>query len=135
MKRIAVLFTLVVLTSSGLSVARPSALPMPGGDEKETAYLPFADVMPEPVGGLPAIVKRIVYPDLARASRIEGKIYLVAYINEKGDVDDVKVIKGLPAGCDDAAMKAVKETKFSPGKQNGAAVKVQLSIPITFKIQ
>jgi protein TonB len=113
--------------------ARPAG--NPGGDEKDVVYLPFADVMPEPVGGLGAISKHLVYPELARNANVEGKIYLVAYINEKGDVDDVKVLKGLPAGCDEAAIKAIKETKFIPGKQNGNPVKVQLSIPVTFKLR
>ncbi len=135
MKRISFLLTLMILFASALSFGYRPGLPMSGGDDKETAYLPFADVMPEPIGGLGAIAKKIVYPDQAKTAHIEGKIYLVAYINEKGDVDDVKIIRGLPAGCDDAAIKAIKETKFSPGKQNGAAIKVQLSIPITFKIQ
>ncbi len=135
MTRTCLFLTSFLILSLFLGLGMSPAAPAVGGDEKETAYAPFADVMPEPVGGLPAITKKIVYPELARSSRIEGKIYLVAYINEKGDVDDVKVIKGLPAGCDDAAIKAIKDTKFSPGKQNGVAVKVQLSIPITFKIQ
>ena len=77
----------------------------------------------------------MVYPDLARKSNVEGKVYLVAYINEQGGVDDVKIIKGLPAGCEEAAVKAVKEAKFSAGKQGGVAVKSQLSIPIQFKLK
>ncbi len=135
MKRTFILLALAMLFVSTLSLGFPSPVPIPGGDEKEAGYLPFADVMPEPIGGLGAISKRLVYPELARTAHVEGKIYLVAYINEKGDVDEVKILKGLPAGCDDAAIKAIKETRFSPGKQNGSAVKVQLSIPITFKIQ
>jgi protein TonB len=104
-----------------------------GGEE--SAYLPVVEVMPEPVGGLGAIIKSVVYPELAKKSNVEGKVYLVAYINEKGEVDDVKVIKGLPAGCEEAAVKAVKDAKFTAGKQGGVAVKSQLSIPIAFKLK
>jgi periplasmic protein TonB len=32
-------------------------------------------------------------------------------------------------------MNAVRETKFKPGKQRGKPVKVQVSIPIVFKLQ
>jgi protein TonB len=124
-----------LLLGISMMLANPTGAFLPGGEEKETAYLPFADVMPEPVGGLGAISKRLVYPEMAKNAQIQGKIYLIAYINEKGDVDDVKIIKGLPAGCDDAAIKAIKETKFVPGKQNGTPVKVQLSIPVSFKLQ
>jgi periplasmic protein TonB len=50
-------------------------------------------------------------------------------------VTSAKIIKGLGAGLDEAALNAVKETKFKPGKQRGKAVKVQVSIPIVFKLQ
>lgn len=120
--------------STSAVAGNASEMPFLGTSEKEALYLPVADVMPEPVGGLPAIVKRVVYPEAAKKTGIEGKVYLIAFVNESGEVDDVKVIKGLQGGCEEAAVKAVKDSKFSPGKQNGAAVKVQLSIPIAFKM-
>ncbi len=135
MKQILVLLPLLTITFCSSALGRIPLSLWRGGDDAPPAYLPIADVMPEPVGGLPAIAKHLVYPTIAKAGHIEGKVYLVAYINEKGDVDDVKIIKGLPGGCDDAAINAVKETKFSPGKQNGQPAKVQLSIPITFRLQ
>nr|HPN38001.1 energy transducer TonB [Melioribacteraceae bacterium] len=54
--------------------------------------------------------------------------------NENGDVAKVELIKGIGAGCDEAAMDAVKQTKFKPGKQRGKSVKVQVAIPILFKL-
>ena len=39
------------------------------------------------------------------------------------------------AGCDEMAVDAVKQTKFNPGKQKGKPVKVQVTIPIVFKLQ
>ena len=97
-------------------------------------YLAFAQQMPEPVGGFESIYKHITYPNIAKESGISGKVYLLLYINEKGGVDDVKVLKGIGGGCDEAAVAGVKEVKFSPGKNNGQPVKVKLSIPITFKL-
>ncbi len=98
------------------------------------AYLPFAEEMPSPVGGLPAIYKHVKYPEIAQKAGIQGKVYLLAFINENGGVDDVKVIKGIGGGCDEAAIKAVKNTKFSPGKNKGKAVKVKFSLAIKFKL-
>jgi protein TonB len=136
MKTYAALFALCVLAVLMMSVQPSHAGINAGGNgaEKENAYLPVVDVMPEPVGGIAAIARKVVYPEAAKKFGIEGKVYLVAYINESGDVDDVKVLKGLQGGCDEAATKALKETKFNPGKQGGTAVKSQLSIPISFKI-
>ncbi len=100
----------------------------------EEDYLAFAPKMPEPVGGLEAIVKKVVYPSLAKQQNVQGKVYLLVYINEKGDVDDVKVVKGIGMGCDEAAITAVKKHKFTPGQDKGQNVKVKLSIALTFKI-
>jgi len=101
---------------------------------QEEAYAAFAEVMPEPVGGLQSIVKKIAYPEMARKNGIEGKVYVLVMVNEKGGVDGVKVIRGIGAGCDEAAIKAVKECKFTPGKNKGANVKVKLSLPIVFRL-
>ncbi len=101
---------------------------------KDDLYKPFAEVMPEPKGGIEGVYSKIQYPKVAQQVGIQGKVYLLIYINENGDVDDVKVLKGIGAGCDEAAIDAVKNTKFTPGKDNGTAIKVKLSLPITFKL-
>jgi len=103
--------------------------------QQQNKYLPFAEVMPQPKGGLAAIYKHITYPQIARETGIQGKEYLLIYIDEKGNVDDVKVLKGLGAGCDEAAINGVKDVKFTPGENNGKPVKVKLSLAITFKLQ
>ncbi len=97
-------------------------------------YQISAEQMPEPVGGLKAIQEKVVYPELARKAGIEGRVFVKAYINEKGIVEKTEILKGIGAGCDEAAMKAVKETKFIPAKQRGKPLKVQVSVPILFKL-
>lgn len=105
--------------------------------EKEEAptYFVAVEEMPEPVGGIAAIQQKIVYPEIAKRAGVEGKVYVLAFVNEGGSVTDAKIIKGIGAGCDEAALDAVKKTKFKPGKQRGVPVKVQVSIPIVFKLQ
>jgi len=102
---------------------------------QEDAYKAVCDQMPEPVGGYEAIYKSMSYPEMAKKAGIQGKVYLLAYINEKGGVDDVKVVKSLGGGCDEAAVEAVKKTKFTQGKLQGQSVKVKLTIPINFKLK
>jgi protein TonB len=101
------------------------------GDE---LYAIAVEKAPAPVGGLEAIVKKINYPDMAIKTRTEGKVYVLAFINENGDVDDVKVVKGIGAGCDEETIKAVKKTKFTPGVDKGVNVKTKLALAIQFKI-
>ena len=101
---------------------------------QDPGYLAFADEMPTPVGGLPAIYSLIEYPEMAKRAGVEGKVYVLAFINEDGGVDDVKIIKGIGAGCDEATIEAVKKSKFTPGKSAGKISKVKLSLQIQFKL-
>lgn len=101
-------------------------------DEKD--YYSEFDEMPQPVGGMKSIQEKIIYPLSAKQSGIEGKVFLTAYINEMGNVVSVKISRGFDKECDEAAMQALLQTKFTPGKKNGKPVKVQVTIPIVFKL-
>jgi len=103
--------------------------------EEEPTYFVAVEEMPEPIGGIQAIQSKIVYPEIAKRAGVEGKVYVLAFVNEQGTVTKAEIIKGLGAGLDEAALGAVKKTKFKPGKQRGKPVKVQVSIPIVFKLQ
>lgn len=122
------LFIFLFLSVSPVTYSSPV---IPGDDE----YVPFADEMPSPVNGLEGIIRSIKYPDLARKAGLEGKVFVMALINERGGVDDVKVVRGIGAGCDEAAVEAVKKAKFTPGKQEGKNVKCKLSLSIVFKLK
>jgi protein TonB len=100
----------------------------------EDEYLLAAEKMPTPVGGFESIMKKISYPNMAQRTRTEGKVYVLIYVNEKGDVDDVKVVKGIGFGCDEEAVKAIKKTKFTPGVDKGISVKAKFSLALTFKL-
>ncbi len=103
--------------------------------EEDPVFFVAVEQMPEPIGGIAAIQRKIVYPEIARRAGVQGRVFVKAFVDETGRVTKVTLIKGIGAGCDEAAMKAVRETRFKPGKQRGKAVKVQVSIPILFKIQ
>jgi len=94
----------------------------------------YAEVMPEIVGGLNSLQEKITYPEIAKRAGIEGKVYVLTFIDENGDVAAAKVIKGIGAGCDEEALNAVKNTKFTPARDKGKNVKVQVSVPIYFKL-
>ena len=71
---------------------------------------------------------------MPRRAGIEGKVYVLAYVNEEGTVTKTEILKGIGGGCDEAAEYAVKHTKFSPGKQRGKPVKVKVMVPVVFKL-
>ena len=103
-----------------------------GGDD---IYFVAVEEMPEPIGGLYAIQSKIKYPEEAKRNGVEGKVFIQAFIDVTGNVVEAKVIKGVGHGLDEAALEAVKQTKFTSGKQEGKPVKVQVTIPIIFKLQ
>lgn len=92
------------------------------------------DKTPMPVGGITAIAKNIVYPESAKKEGIEGKVFVVATIDENGIVVKTEVKKSVNAELDAAAVKAVKMTAFTPGEKDGKKVKATVTIPIQFKL-
>jgi protein TonB len=103
--------------------------------EDEPVYFVAVEEMPTPIGGIAAIQSKIVYPEIAKRAGVEGTVYVLAYLNEEGTVVKTELVKGIGGGCDEAAEKAVKETRFTPGKQRGKPVKVKVMVPIKFKLE
>ncbi len=97
-------------------------------------YFVKVEEMPVPIGGLESIQEKIHYPEIAKRAGIEGRVFVKAYIDEKGNVVEIEILKGLGGGCNEVAAEAVKNTKFKPGRQRGKPVKVQVTIPISFKL-
>ncbi|MFA3782100.1 energy transducer TonB [Melioribacteraceae bacterium 4301-Me] len=116
-------------------VSAPPPPPKEEKTEEEPVFFVAVEEQPEPIGGIEAIQQKIVYPEIAKRAGVQGRVFVKAYVDENGNVVKAEVIKGIGAGCDEAAVDAVLKTKFKPGKQRGKPVKVQVSIPIVFKLQ
>jgi len=104
--------------------------PPPRGEVDEEQFFVVVEEMPRIIGGLEAIRKHLVYPDVALRAGVYGKVFVLAYVDEKGNVVKTEVLKGIGAGCDEAAQRAVKQVEFIPGKQRGRARKVRIVIPV-----
>ncbi|MEQ9414391.1 MAG: TonB family protein [Cyclobacteriaceae bacterium] len=75
------------------------------------------------------------YPRQARSMAIEGRVYIQAIVGKDGSLDDVQVVKGIGGGCDEEALRVVKQSpKWKPGRQRGNAVRTKIVIPIVFKL-
>jgi protein TonB len=101
--------------------------------EEEPAFFVAVEEMPQLIGGLKGIQGQIKYPEIAKRVGVEGKVIVQAIVDETGNVISVSTVKGIGSGCDEVAMDAVRNSKFTPGKQRGKNVKVQITIPIVFK--
>jgi TonB family protein len=102
--------------------------------EDDPAVYRTVEVMPEPIGGPDAIKKKLIYPEQAKENGIEGTVEVQITVDEFGEVTNAEVVKGIGYGCDETARIAVYYTKFKPGLQKGRPVKVQMTVPIEFKI-
>lgn len=102
--------------------------------EDDPAYYMNVEIMPEPIGGMNTIYKKLVYPDEAKKNKIEGTVKVLAFIEKNGEVSSAQVIEGIGYGCDENARLSVYYTRFKPGLQKGKRMKVQMVIPIEFKL-
>ena len=104
-------------------------------EEEEPEIFMIVEQMPELIGGLGSIQSKIKYPEIAKKAGVEGRVFVQFVVNTDGSVVDPVVVRGIGAGCDEEAVRAVSQAKFKPGKQRGKAVPVKMSLPITFKLK
>jgi periplasmic protein TonB len=91
------------------------------------------------VGGdvkAPQLINRVEpsYPEAARKARMEGVVILEAIITANGNVEEVKVLKSVNPLLDAAATRAVQQWRYRPATLNGRAVRVYLTVTVTFNL-
>lgn len=107
--------------------------------EEEKVYA-FVEEMPQYPGGVDALKKYIAqnirYPENAREQNISGTVYISYVVNERGEVTRVKVWRGLNEFLDAEAVRVVSSVKgYTPGRQNGKPVSVQMTLPVRFSLE
>ena len=100
----------------------------------------MVEEMPEFPGGMEAmmdyVAKNVKYPQEAMEKEISGRVFVSFIVEKDGSVNEVKIMKGVGGGCDEEAVRVVKAMpKWKPGKQEGKPVRVNYTLPITFKLQ
>lgn len=103
--------------------------------ENDPAFFATAEVMPEPIGGMEAIYKKLFYPSDADKNNVKGVVKIKAFIDEFGEVTDAQIVEAMGYGCDEIARNAIYFAKFKPGLQKGKPVRVMMIIPIEFNKQ
>jgi protein TonB len=75
-----------------------------------------------------------VYPAMAMRQKVAATIVLTVLVSETGDVLDVRVLRGEPRfGLNDAAIRAMKATRFSSPMKDGKRVRTWFPQSIEFK--
>lgn len=125
---------------ASLDIDEPIAdLPPPPPPAEEEAPEPevffVVEDMPVLIGGMAELQSKINYPAMARKANVEGRVTIQFVVDEQGNVTNAEVLRGIGAGCDEEALRAVMASKFEPGKQRGKPVKVHMSLPVMFKLR
>jgi protein TonB len=137
-------------------IPRPKvpATPVPDDDVPESETIPeteldLGDLPPAPPPPLvrPAVAIFVeemptkvyapepVYPDLARKAEIEGTVTIEIVVSETGEVLDAWVARSVTPLLDQAALAAIRQWRFTPGKNNGIAVRCQVAVPVRFRLR
>jgi protein TonB len=93
-----------------------------------------------PTGGYPGFYKfvreNLKYPELAIKEGVEGSVRLQFVVSKDGSISHIKVIAGIGSGCDEEAVRIVKQSpKWQPAVDKGNNVASKASIPISFKLK
>lgn len=115
-----------------MSIPEPPREPAKEEDDEEIFVI--VEQPPQLIGGLAALQQKIQYPEMARKAGIEGRVFVQFVVNHKGDVENPVITRGIGGGCDQEALRVIKEAKFKPGMQRGRTVKVRYSMPIVFRL-
>ena len=108
--------------------------------EEETKVFDVVEQMPSFPGGPAELMKflasNIKYPVVAEENGVQGRVIVTFVVERDGSITDVKVVKSVDPSLDKEAQRVVKSMpKWIPGKQNGSAVRVKYTVPVTFKLQ
>ena len=108
--------------------------------EEETKVFDVVEQMPQFPGGQQALFeylsKNIKYPVIAEENGVQGRVIVTFVVERDGSITDVKVVKSVDPSLDKEAQRVVKAMPhWIPGKQNGSAVRVKYTVPVTFRLQ
>ena len=107
---------------------------------EETKIFTVVEQMPMYPGGDAALMgylrDNIHYPTVAAENGVQGRVVVGFVVERDGSITDVKVLRSVDPSLDREAMRVVKSMpRWTPGKQNGSAVRVKYQVPVTFRLQ
>jgi protein TonB len=115
---------------------------IPDLDSQENSSAEMICFFDEPMATFPGgksawfeyLRSNLSFPHQAERMGVEGAVFVSFVVNEVGEVSDVRVVRGIGAGCDEEAVKVLLASpKWIPAKLHGQVVKSKMSIRIVFK--
>lgn len=103
-------------------------------EEEEDEIFVVVENQPD-CGGTKKLNKKVEYPSFAKKAGIEGRVFVQFVVDKQGNVTNPKITRGVHKLLNQEVLEKVKTLKCEPGQQRGNPVKVQMSLPVTFKLQ
>ena len=120
-----------------IAVATPPPAPK---EEVTQKVFDVVEVMPSFPGGQGALIQylnsHVKYPVVAQENGIQGRVTISFVVERDGSITDGKVARSVDPSLDKEAARVVSSMpRWTPGKQNGSAVRVKFNVPVVFKLQ
>jgi protein TonB len=108
-------------------------------EEDEAQVFFIVENMPEFPGGdlelRKYINQNVQYPEIAKENGIQGRVFVQFVVNQRGEVEGVKVVRGVDPSLDKEAIRVIQSLpKWKPGSQRGKPVKVSYTVPINYQL-
>ncbi|MGQ8335232.1 energy transducer TonB [Sunxiuqinia sp. A32] len=103
----------------------------------ENGVYSIVEKLPEYPGGVEAIKKfiseNVNFPEDAKKAKISGKVFVSFIVDEKGNIDNAKIAKGVSESLNKEALRVVNLMDgWKQGMEKGEAVKVSYTMPVNF---
>ena len=93
---------------------------------------------PEYPGGNEALYtffyEKMEYPAEAKAGKLEGDIFVSFFVEKDSTVSEVSALNDLGKGTKEEAIRLIKLCKFAPGVQGGRPMRMNMMVPVLFRI-
>lgn len=132
-------FAIAICYSSASVAAVDPNIPVKTDSTKLITYDVYADQYPEYPGGIPGMTRyiqeHVEYPELAYSHGHEGTVLLEYVIEKDGSIGEVKVVKKVGLGCDEAAVAVFKNMpRWEPARRDGEVIAVRCRTPVKFSL-
>ena len=124
---------------SDIAVTAPPPPPAPKPEVSNKVF-DVVEEMPHFPGGAAALQaflsSNTKYPVVAQENGVQGRVIVSFVVERDGSITDVRVVRSVDPSLDREATRVVKSMpRWSPGKQNGSAVRVKYTVPVVFRLQ
>ena len=138
-KALEALLTNIPNETSVKPTVAPSSNEAKKSDNMEKSY-DVVEQMPSFPGGTAKLFdylnNNLHYPVLAEEEGIQGRVVVSFIVERDGSISNARVTKSVDPSLDKEAVRLVKSMpRWSPGKQNGSAVRVKYTVTVTFKLK